>query len=562
MIRSIYGIIPRSYRRQSLRVVGAVFLRAILNFIGVTMLIPILALMLNVDNNSELVSWLNRVFAVEDRANLAIVVCGLSLGVIVAKNLLLLMLHRYERNYVFSLYRDLTRQLYLGYYSRGLNFIKANNSSVLTRNVNVVSLTFVTGVLRPILTIMGEALLLILICGALAIYSSRVALFVGVVFLPILAIVYLAFRRRLNALGASENEVQRAKGRIVSETYRGYADIEVGGAMPHMLRMFDSSVDEVVKLRKRHSTLSMLPSIFIEVGLVLGLVLIVLFSIDGSGNMGLMFGIYAVAAIRLIPAIRNMLTQWSTLRYNRHAVDTLKEAGVGEVTTDLVASDERMELREGIELRNVSFKFDDAQRPTIENLSFTIKRGERLGIRGASGVGKTTLFNLILGLYRPTSGVIIVDGLELTQERMAKWHNSIGYVSQSVFISDGTLAENIAFGVDEQNIDYRRVNEAIAQANLMEFVESLSKGINTPIGEQGSRISGGQRQRIGIARALYKGCDIMLFDEATSSLDEVCEESINESITRLKEQNPNLTIVVIAHRESTLEYCDRVITLE
>ena len=221
-----------------------------------------------------------------------------------------------------------------------------------------------------------------------------------------------------------------------------------------------------------------------------------------------------------------------------------------------------MELREGIELRNVSFKFDDAQRPTIENLSFTIKRGERLGIRGASGVGKTTLFNLILGLYRPTSGVIIVDGLELTQERMAKWHNSIGYVSQSVFISDGTLAENIAFGVDEQNIDYRRVNEAIAQANLMEFVESLSKGINTPIGEQGSRISGGQRQRIGIARALYKGCDIMLFDEATSSLDEVCEESINESITRLKEQNPNLTIVVIAHRESTLEYCDRVITLE
>ena len=166
-----------------------------------------------------------------------------------------------------------------------------------------------------------------------------------------------------------------------------------------------------------------------------------------------------------------------------------------------------------------------------------------------------------MGLYAPTSGTIAIDGTPLTEHNIRKWQNAIGYVSQSVFITEGTLAENVAFGCDPNEIDHARIMQALENADLKEFVESLENGIDTRIGEQGSRISGGQRQRIGIARALYKGCEVLLFDEATSSLDNRTEKNINEAIERLSTENKSLTIVVIAHRDSSIGYCDRIITL-
>ena len=210
----------------------------------------------------------------------------------------------------------------------------------------------------------------------------------------------------------------------------------------------------------------------------------------------------------------------------------------------------------------MGYRFEDSETPLFSDFSLTIKKGERIGITGASGVGKTTLFNVILGLYRPTAGAIYVDGEELNESNIRKWQNSIGYVSQSVFIADSTLLENIALGSDSNTVDLERINRVIELADLKEFVASLPEGIHSRIGEQGSKISGGQRQRIGIARALYKNSDILFFDEATSSLDNKTEENINNAIHNLSLKNSSLTIVIIAHRESSLEYCDRIITLE
>ena len=184
----------------------------------------------------------------------------------------------------------------------------------------------------------------------------------------------------------------------------------------------------------------------------------------------------------------------------------------------------------------------------LHGLTLTIRKGEHVGIRGASGAGKTTLFNLLLGFYTPTGGEIMIDGEPLTAANRRRWQNAVGYVSQHVFLLDGTLLENI--------------EESLRAARLEDFVQSLSAGIDTPIGEAGNKLSGGQRQRIGIARALYKQANILFFDEATSALDSGTEEGINRSIAELSQHNRDLTIVVIAHRESSLEYCDRIITLD
>lgn len=542
-------------------VVATIFLRAILNFVGVAMMIPLLMIMLDRDSvaSSPMFAKIYDACGFTSYESFVGAACGAIVLVIVIKNLIVIALYRFERDYIYSLYSTLSTQLYKGYFGRGLGFVKQNNSALLTRNVNVVSLLFVAGVLKPIATIIGEVLLLALLFVALPCYSPMAALLAIVVFTPIMALFYLAVRRRLNDIGTKENEAQRIKSRIVAESFRGYADIEIGGAFDQMLGRFNTAMEEVVTLRKRSATMSMLPQMFTEVGLAIALSALLIISIYSSTeNMSLLFGIFAVATVRLIPSIRNILASWSSIRLNAYSIDTMAEAA--QTPTHLSSSDKRLTLNDKIIVDNLSFTYDDSTTPTIDNLSLEIRKGERLGIRGASGVGKTTLFNLLLGLYRPTLGRILIDGVELDDSNRREWQNAIGYVSQHVFIADMTLAENIALGAE--SIDMERLNRAIELADIREYIDSLPHGVESRIGEQGCRLSGGQRQRIGIARALYKGCDILLFDEATSSLDNLSEENINNAIRRLSASNRELTIVVIAHRESSLEYCDRIITIE
>ena len=561
---NFWRIIPQSFRRRTLSVVVTIFLRAILNFVGIATLIPVLMLIINSDNmtSSTTLSTLYNALNFSSYQLFSIAVCVAVVAIMAIKNFAILKLYRFERDYIYSLYKNLSERLYKEYYMRGLGFIKQSNTAVLSRNVNAVTLMFVTGVLKPLATIISEGLLLILIFIALIIYTPTVAIIALVLFIPIVALFYLGMRRKLNDIGEEENIAQRKKGRIVADTFRGYVDIEIGGAFPLSFKRFSQAIDEAVRLRKEYSTIGMLPQMFTEVGLALGLSVLIIINLSSSTeDLALMLGILAIAGVRILPSLRNIMSSWSSIRYNRYTIDTLNDS-VESHNVDIAPTSERLKFEDSIELKNIYFGFDDTTKPIINNLSLTINRGECLGIKGASGVGKTTLFNLILGLYRPTSGDIYIDGEKLTDSNIRKWQNSIGYVSQSVYIVDGTLVDNIAFGCDANSIDYSLIDKVIELSNLKEFVASLPQGIHTHIGEQGSKISGGQRQRIGIARALYKSADILLFDEATSSLDDQTEENINNAIRRLSEQNKSLTIVIIAHRESSLEYCDRIITLE
>ena len=565
MKSSFWKIIPPTFRRRAIWVALTIFVRALLNFVGLAMLVPILILILDSENiaSNSYLSDIYNTLSFNSYEQFVVVVCTAVVSIIVLKNVLVLLLYRSERNFIYSLYKYLSERLYIDYHHRGLGFVKRSNSAILTRNVNVVSLMFVAGVLKPVASIASEVLLLLLIYGSLLWYSPLAALLALAVFIPAIALFYVVVRRKLSDIGKRENEAQRTKSRIVAETFRGYADVEISGAFPQMFKRFEEAMNETVSLRKKNATIGMLPQMFTEVGLAVGMTSLLFICISGNmENMRLLFGIFAVAALRLIPSIRSIMSGWSAIRYNAYSVDILAESGTDESYPAVEQCDERFTFSDTIELRDLCFQFDDATTPTFNSLSLNIHKGECVGIRGTSGVGKTTLFNLILGLYRPTSGGIYIDGEELTDKNIRKWQNSIGYVSQNVFIADMTLAENIALGSDADTIDLDRVQRVIELADLREFVASLPDGLNSRIGEQGSRLSGGQRQRIGIARALYKSADVLFFDEATSSLDGRTEENINTAIKRLSEEDKTLTIVIIAHRESSLEYCNRVITLE
>ena len=542
-----------------------ILLRALLNFIGITLFIPLLMLIL--DNKSmhqnEKIQALYDILGCNSDTQFTIIIAAGIVAAIAIKNIIALWLFRFERDFTYSLYSNLSHRLYIDYYRRGLAFARQHNSAELSRNVNFVCLNFVTGILKPIAMLCSEAILFALIIIALAILSIKAALLLIVIFLPAVWLYYFFIRRKLNRYGKAENEAHKSRFKSVTESFRGYADIEISNAFPQMLSAFNDSTDKLIAMRKHNATLSALPQSITETTLATGMAAIVIAGAYIQGNIGLLFGIFTVAAVRLMPSVRNILSAVTAIRYNLYTLDTLQNIEDNAIANEQTS--ERLRLREKIEINNLSFEYDGQQSKegasVIDNLSLTILRGERIGIKGASGAGKSTLMNLILGLYTPTSGEILIDGIKLDSTTRRKWQNSIGYVPQNVFITDSTLAENIALGIAPQNIDRQRVEEVLEMASLKQFTEGLAEGLDTMIGESGCRVSGGERQRIGIARALYSQPDILFFDEATSALDKETEQSVNKSIETLSVNNRNLTIVVIAHRETSLGYCDRIINI-
>ena len=565
MRNSVLKIIPNSFRAKGCAVAATILLRSLLNFMGLAALLPVLYLILDSENihSNNYLSTLYKHFGFTSNTNFVIAIAIAVVVFIAVKCLINLLLYRFERDYIYSLYRYLSRNLYISYFNRGLSFIKSSNSAVLSRNVNVVCYTFVAGVLRPLATMFSESMLFALIFVSIAIYNPVAAALVVAIFIPAVALYATLIKQRVNRYGTIENEAQRRKFRDTVETYRGYADIQINNAFTGMLSAFDSNTETMVDVGAKNATISTLPQIFTEIALAAGMALLVSLSVGlESGEMKILFGIFAVAALRLMPSIRAVMGAWTSLRYNRYAIDIIRDADILEPVSTEDNSAERLEFADKIVVSNLFFRFEDSQSNVLTDINFEIKKGEKIGINGRSGVGKTTLFNLLLGLYTPTAGAMSIDGCPLSDENRRKWQNAIGYVSQSVFLTDSTLLANIALGCKEEDIDMERINSAIEAASLTEFIASLPNGVNTRIGECGALLSGGQRQRIGIARALYKRAEVLFFDEATSSLDNQTEQSINEAIVSLAEANSSLTIVVIAHRDSSLGYCDRIITLK
>ena len=558
MYRRIVNIIPSGYGRRAAALIATLLARAALNFFGIAALVPLLALILDGESlcSHPTLDQIYESLGFGDYRIFAIATAAAAVAAIVLKGAINMSLYRVERDYVYDIYRDLSRRLYISYCRRGLAFVRRSNSTELSRNVNFVCLNFATGVLRPLATIVGETFLLLLVAGATLAYDPVAALLLAGAFIPAAALYYRLVKRRMSDCGRTENEAMREKFRSVAESFGGYADAEICNAFPRMLADFDRSTERLIGMRKRNAAMAALPQSATETAVTVGLAaLVVAGAYMRGGEIRIVFGLFALAAVRLAPSVRNILGALATIRYNRHTIDVLSEASdVG----DLERNDERLPLRRDLSLRGITFGYDDAT-PVLKDFSLRIRRGERVGIKGPSGAGKSTLLNIMAGLLEPQGGEMLVDGARLDDSNRRAWQNSAGYVPQNVFIADATLAENVAFG--ENLPDAERVAESLEAAGLAEFARNLPEGIDALVGESGCRVSGGERQRIGIARALYRRPDILFLDEATSALDRESERNIHDTLARLSGRDKELTIVAIAHDEASLGYCDRIIEI-
>ena len=542
MIKEIIQLLPEKQRKRGIWVAFSVLLRAILDFAGVAALIPILLVVAKQDGGRGMM----------------LALCGAVLLFVLLKNALVAFLARVQSRYQLEIYREFSRRMFANYYHRGLLFLKGKSSVQLGHEVNYVCYMFSSCVLAPVFCMAGEAVLVLLMVTALIVWEPLAGFLFCASFLPLTGLYVGLVRKRLRRYGMEELEARRKQSRTVVEAYRGYAELEIARAFHTSLASFDQGMEFIVHNRLRMEVYQLFPSFLSEVAIVTGLALLIG---TGSGDLGLVSGVFAVAAFRLIPAVRAVLNSWVTLQNASHTITVVKEGItiMGNEPQENLPSEPPFEFRHTLELCGLEFAFPDGH-TLFSGLDLVVSRGERIGVRGASGSGKSTLFNLMLGFFPPTSGEILIDGRKLTSANRSEWHKLVGYVPQEIFIIEGTLADNIALG--QTQVDHIKMIQVLEQVQLKEWANELPQGLDTPLGEYGSRLSGGQKQRIGIARALYKEAEVLFFDEATSALDNKTEQEINHALETLSLQHRELTLIIIAHRESSLAFCDRIFDLD
>ena len=539
MLKEIYHLLLPSERRMGMRVIMAVFFSALLNFAGLAALIPVL------------------LFLIEEKEEKgeALLFCLLAVGFILFKNVLVMGLSRFQNYFLLSLYKRLSFSLFSSYYHRGILFISRLGSTRLGYEVNYVCYAFSMSLLSPLLNMTADVLLILLVTAVLLVYAPMTVLMLYLAFFPFMLMYIFGIKRRIRYYGKKELLARREQTRIVTEAYKGYAELEVNHAFPSLQHSFLKGLDTISFCRLKLETVYHLPLCLSELSVVIGLTLLAL---SGTGNVKALVGIFAVGAFRLLPALRESLSAWTQIQNSVFCLRIIKAGMEDLFSTFEEKPTAGLSFEKEIAISNLSYTYPEGKR-VLKEFDCTIRKGEYIGIRGSSGIGKSTLFNLLLGFLKPDGGEIRIDGVLLSAENRKLWHRRIGYVPQGVFILDGTLAENVALGCCD--ISKEKVKRILRQVRLDEWVDELPLGVDTLLGESGARLSGGQKQRVGIARALYKEADILLLDEATSALDTATECEINEMICGLRNDYRGLTVLSIAHRESSLAFCNRIITL-
>lgn len=544
----------------------AILTIAVLEVFGVGVLAPYIAVLSepeSINTNkylkyfSEFISYKN---PNEFILKLGFIICFFT----VFKNLTTLLAKSINYNIAFQAQERLTTKLFNAYVSKPYIDYTLLDSSLLMKNLTSLTSSLVYGILQPLMSITTDSLILSLIFIMLLGINVKIALAVLLFGTVIILGFFIFFKRFMSDLGKQKDSSIGESFKITALTFRGIKEVKASNKEDYFSELFRKNYQKIVKLDTQYQTFTQIAPLFIEtVGILAIIVLInVLLSTNTRTEVLLIAGMYAIAAQRILPILARFPGNLHSIKFYSFAMDQIF-AEFNKIKPHLLTSSFNKNLpvidfTNNIKLDSVSFTYPNSSKFQINNISLNIRKGEKIGITGPSGAGKTTIVDIVLGLLNPTTGKVIVDDtIEINERNTANFRNNIGYISQSPFLFDDTIANNIIFG--DKKIDFPRLELAIRQSLLGNFIDSLPHGIDSPIGEQGVRLSGGQRQRIAIARALYQNKKILIMDEATSSLDNITEKEITDTIHTL---GRDVTILIIAHRLNTIKLCDRIIFME
>jgi len=436
-----------------------------------------------------------------------------------------------------------------------------NNTSEIIAGIAHKTTALVQQGIIAILTIISSSLLLISIVSVLLAINFEVALISFAIFGGIYGVVVITTRPAIEEKGRLVTRMQGSVVKNIQEGLGAVRDILLDGSQSVYVGAFEKSEFSLRRAQIVHIILSTTPKFIVEaLGIALIAVLAYFLISDGSSTVAIFptLGALALGAQRLLPTLQQLYATWSSFRAGQAAFTDALNLLDQPVKTIEIQS-EPFIFKDGLKLNNVSFRYLSDDTLVLDEVDLDIPLGSRVGIIGSTGSGKSTILDILMGLLQPTSGQLLVDNAVITENNSHLWQRMVAHVPQTIFLSDATIAENIAFGELKENIDYRKVEQAIELAQLSSTICKLSDGYESMVGERGVRLSGGQRQRIGIARALYKGANTIIFDEATSALDSVTEKEVMESISALPKE---ITMIIVAHRTSTLAKCDFIYKLQ
>lgn len=453
----------------------------------------------------------------------------------------------------------LRRYLYAPY-----PFHVQGHSAQLIRNIQEAVPRVCSSVLLSSTVIISEVFVVLGI-ASVVIWSAPGVALVAIAVICLLMMLLLGLTQRHHTLwGKQTHEFGGTIQTLLQHSLRGIKEIKVLGCEAFFLNRYRSNRSELSRIGMWRGVLESVPHILVEtffVCFVVALIFILQHDSEFQNRLLPLLGLFAYAGLRILPSLHLIVYHLNNLRFGQTPANALYQDW-HRLAKDVVADDKTsappLRLKYQLSINQVSFTYPGNQQPALHNISFTLKRGEAIGIVGRTGAGKSTLIDLLLGLIEPDSGRLLLDGQALA-DHYVQWRHSVGFVPQEIFLTDESIRQNIALGIVPEAIEHERIDTAICAAQLDEFIKRLPQGLDTPVGERGIRLSGGERQRLAIARALYRNPQVLVFDEATSSLDYQTERALTRAINALHGEK---TLIIIAHRLSTVRQCDRILFLE
>ena len=559
-LRKLWALVPPNMRFQTIWQVLLMIVGSVLEMIGIALIMPIVTVITDSTNgtNNSILKPVYVRLGILKSTDIVVFVLLLLAFVFAVKSVFSVYLNWAQIDFGRRIEQDISSKLFQSFMNRPYLFHLQRNSADLIYSINSEVGQF-SGAIVLILSVLSETLVVAAL-GVLVLYTNLWASISTLLMLLVAAIIYnRVVRRQLNSLAVTLKKESPKKIQYVSQGFGGIKDVTVLGLSESFTTQFDKQNLLLGKTASRYGMLTKVPAIWIEFVAVLGLVVTILVMLTQETDptrIAPVLGLLTAVSFRFVPSTNRLIVATNRLRVVRPAIDS--------IYNEVQSSSDRVKLvhlgafKSQIEMRNLSFSYPNTIAPSLQNTNVVVRKGETVGFIGPSGAGKSTLVDVVLGLLPPTSGELLIDGIDMYKNNL-EWQSTIGYVAQSIYLIDDTIRRNVAFGIAEHEIDDVALERALRSAQLWDFVDGLPEKTQTIVGERGVRVSGGQRQRIGIARALYHEPQVLVLDEATSSLDIETETEVMSAIRAL---HGFKTILIVAHRLSTVQHCDRVYKIE
>lgn len=573
LLQKINQIFDKKQKRQLVLLGFMIFIGGFLETLGVSTMIPVVTVLLTPEkvqeyiDKYEVLGNICTVFHITSVNQVAVSLLLFLMAVYVIKNLYLLFLVYRQNTFITQNRNNMISRVMAEFLNRPYEqYLGADIPTVFRITDSDIPQTF--ALMLAVLSLASEVVVSCLIFLVLLIQNVKMTLFVMFVFGVLTLVIVKVLKPRLNRIGAKNQEIQSriAKWRIQA-TY-GLKDVKVLNREEFFVRNYYETGKVGANVARNYAVLNNTPRLLIETIFIVSMLGYITIYINGGGDVSEMMttiATFGVAAIRVLPSVNRINTYITEIAYATPSLNLVYENLQQGMKTDAMLAErkansqkEKLKLDDKIELNHISFHYPDSDKNIFTDAHMVVPRGKSVGIMGSSGAGKSTIVDILLGLLHAQEGQITCDGVDIFKN-YESWLAQIGYIPQSIYLIDESIRENIAFGIDADKIDEKRIWEVLEEAQLKEFIEELPEGLDTTIGDRGIRLSGGQRQRIGIARALYHNPEILVFDEATSALDNETEAAVMEAVNSFHGKK---TMVIIAHRLNTIEKCDIIYKVE